>query len=146
MSKATALFFAILAGICMGSQPAINGFLGKELTTKVAVLISLLISIVIMLVINLFSFDMENYKKVLQVPLFYVLAGGILGAVIIYYAARVVPILGSTVAISVFIVVQLIVSVLIDHFGLFGIAQSLITTQKLIGIVLLLSGLSFIVR
>jgi uncharacterized membrane protein YdcZ (DUF606 family) len=47
MSKATALFFAILAGICMGSQPAINGFLGKELTTKVAVLISLLIKILV---------------------------------------------------------------------------------------------------
>ncbi len=63
MSKATALFFAILAGICMGSQPAINGFLGKELTTKVAVLISLLISIIIMLVINLFSLILKIIKK-----------------------------------------------------------------------------------
>ena len=146
MSKSTALFFAIIAGICMGSQPAINGFLGKEITTKVAVLISLLISTGIMLLINLVGLDFENYKKILTVHPFYIFTGGIIGAVIIYYAAKVVPILGSTVAISVFIVVQLFISVLIDHFGLFGIAQSSITVQKIIGVILLLSGLGFIVK
>lgn len=146
MSKSAAFLFAIIAGICMGSQPAINGFLGKEVTTKVAVLISLLISLIIMLVINLFGLDIENYRNLLNVHPFYIFAGGILGTIIIYYAAKVVPILGSTTAISVFIVVQLIISVLIDHFGLFGITQSLISTQKIIGVLLLLSGLGFIVK
>ena len=62
----------------------------------------------------------------------YIIAGGVLGAIIVYLAAKVVPILGSTTAISVFIVVQLTVGVFIDHFGLFGMAVSAITLQKII--------------
>lgn len=146
MSKSTAFIFAILAGICMGSQPAINGVFGKEVTTKVAVFISLIISTLIFLGINLFDADWLNFKKVLTVHPFYVISGGLLGAVIIYYAAKVVPILGSTTAISIFIVVQLLVSVLLDHFGLFGLAQSSLTINKIVGIFLLLAGLGFIVR
>ena len=146
MSKSMALLLAILAGICMGAQPAINGYLGKEVTTRVAVLVSLIISILIILAINLYGLDLQNFKKIREVPLFYVLAGGSLGAIIVYYAARVVPILGSTTAISIFIVVQLIVSVFMDHYGLFGLMKSAITLQKVIGIGLLLSGLHFVIR
>lgn len=146
MSKSSAFVFAIIAGICMGSQPAINGFFSKEVTTKVAVFVSLIISTLIFLGINMVNTDWNNFRKVLSVHPFYVIAGGVLGAIIIYYAAKVVPILGSTTAISIFIVVQLTVSVIMDHFGLFGLAQSAVSLNKIIGILLLLSGLSFIVR
>ena len=146
MTKSMAFLLAVFAGIFMGAQPAINGFLGKEVTTKLAVLISLGISAFLIAIINIPGFSLENIKQLKNVHPFYILAGGTMGVFIVYFPAKVVPVLGSTVAISIFIVVQLIISVMIDHFGLFGITQSLISVKRLLGISFLLIGLNFIIR
>ncbi len=146
MSKTMAFLLAAIAGIFMGSQPAINSFLGKEVTTKLAVLISMTVSMVLMMFYNFFDFSFDNVRKLQYVHPFYIFAGGIMGVFILYFSAKVIPVLGSTAAISIFIVVQLIISVFIDHFGLFGITQSLISIRRIIGISFLLIGLHFIVR
>ncbi|MEA2216170.1 MAG: putative inner rane exporter, YdcZ, partial [Solirubrobacteraceae bacterium] len=47
---------------------------------------------------------------------------------------------------AVVITGQLVISVVIDRFGLLGVARSPITLQRVVGLVLLAAGVALVVR
>jgi transporter family-2 protein len=57
-----------------------------------------------------------------------------------------IPKIGVALTIIALIVGQMIVSILIDHFGLFGSAKIAINSQRLFGIILMIIALLFIYR
>ncbi|MCY1463333.1 putative inner membrane exporter, YdcZ [compost metagenome] len=66
--------------------------------------------------------------------------GGILGAIYVGSAVVVTPKLGASGFIILVVVGQIFIGLLIDHFGLMGLASKPITFLKLIGAAMILGG------
>lgn len=71
--------------------------------------------------------------------------GGVIGAAMVMLSIVAIPRIGVGVFISSVICGQLVAAILLDHFGAFGLEVNSITTAKLFGAGLLLSGLYLII-
>ena len=83
--------------------------------------------------------------KVGKVP-WWALVGGLLGAVYVTVALVAVRTLGASGLTAVVITGQLIISVVIDRFGLLGVAKQHVGVTRIIGLVLLVAGFVLVVR
>jgi bacterial/archaeal transporter family-2 protein len=145
MSKPLSIVMAVLVGVCLGMQPILNAALGKAITPKVAAFHSVFISTIIICIVILLSGNFNEYQNIKNIsPLYWV--GGVLGIVIVFLSIKVVPVLGPTMALSIFVSVQLIVGALINHFGVFGVAKAPIDFIRFFGIILLLIGVKMVLR
>ncbi len=70
----------------------------------------------------------------------WVWAGGLLGSVFVTAAAAFAPRLGAATFISITIAGQVLVSILLDHFGVVGFAARPVTVPRLLGALLLIAG------
>lgn len=145
MEKTYGILMAVLVGICLGTQPAINAVLGKAVTPKVAAFHSVLTSTVIMLTIILVSSNFRSYVNIRNVPPLYWI-GGAIGIVVVFVSIKVMPILGAASALSIFVSTQVITGAILSHFGLFGVTKSPIDIFRFVGIILILVGVKIVVR
>jgi transporter family-2 protein len=72
--------------------------------------------------------------------------GGILGAVYVAATVMLVPRLGAFAFIALVVVGQMLASLLLDHFGLVGLARQPITAGRALGAVFLVIGVVLIRR
>jgi bacterial/archaeal transporter family-2 protein len=143
MSKTTGIIMSVIVGICLGLQPAINAELGKAITPKLAAFNSVFVSTVIISIAILFSGNFGEYHNIKNVsPLYWI--GGVLGIVIVFLGIKVVPVLGTASALSIFVSVQLIVGVILNHFGILGVNKVPIEPLKFLGIIFLLIGVKLV--
>ena len=70
--------------------------------------------------------------------------GGPLGALIVLAGAALIPKLGAAAFIALVVGGQLLCSMLLDHFGLLGLAQQSITPGRVLGAVLVVAGVACI--
>ena len=145
MDKSFSIILAIIVGICQGVQSPINAALGKVITPKVAAFNSVLVSAIIMFLIVLFSGTFKEYSNIKDISPFYWI-GGVFGIAIVFLSIKVIPILGTTSAFSIFIAVQLIVGVLLNQFGLFGVAKIPMDPVRFMGVILLVVAVKMVVR
>ena len=74
------------------------------------------------------------------------LVGGLLGAVYVSVALVAVRTLGASGLTAVVIGGQLAISVVIDRFGLLGVAKQAVGAQRILGLALLAVGVALVVR
>jgi bacterial/archaeal transporter family-2 protein len=72
--------------------------------------------------------------------------GGVLGAIYVAAAAVLVSKLGSAVMFTLIILGQLLMAVVMDHFGLIGLDKHPVTAPRIIGISLVLIGVVLVRR
>ncbi len=72
--------------------------------------------------------------------------GGLLGAYYVASSIVLAPRLGAAVLVALVIAGQLLVSLVLDHFGLVGFAQHPISPARILGAALLLVGVVLIQR
>lgn len=70
----------------------------------------------------------------------YMLGSGIFGLILYLTISVTLPRLGGTWMISLIIIGQLLVGVLVDHFGWFGAALQPLSPSRLLGVLVLLLG------
>lgn len=140
-----ALIGAGLAGACAAIQPTINSGLGKLITPRLATLHSFIVGTVLLVIINLLSGGFKEYGGVLKVPP-YLWLGGALGIVIVYVGAKVTSILGVTASMTIMVAVQLLLSMVIDNFGLFGVEKVPMDLTRISGIILMIIAVKLIVK
>nr|WP_223700983.1 DMT family transporter [Sutcliffiella deserti] len=141
------IWFVLLAffgGILGGIQAPINSQLGKRIGSLEASFVSFFIGTLFLLLLTAF-FGKGNLLHLPTVPKWQ-LAGGFLGACFVTFVIIAVPKIGVALTIISLIVGQMIVSTVIDHFGLFGGAKIPMNSQRLIGISLMVIALLFIYR
>ncbi len=146
MNKYYAIMLSVITGIFLATQPTINGHLGKVATPKLAALQSIIVSGTIMLLINIIGGDVLHFTDVFKAPPLYWLGGGLMGAGIVFFTILIIPELGTSAALSIFVITQLITGAIIDHFGLLGITPQPITMMKVIGFVLMFVGVNLIIK
>ena len=136
------LFVCLLAGALMPLQAGVNAQLARWVGHPVtASLVSFAVG-----TLALFA-----YAAAARPPLpplasapWWVWLGGIFGSVFVTAAAAFAPRLGAATFISITIAGQVLVSILLDHFGVVGFAARPVTAPRLLGALLLVAGVLFV--
>jgi len=142
------LFFiviAILAGAVLPLQAGLNVQLGKSVHQPIfAAFASFLIGTIGLLIyLFVLKFDFSSIAQTKSVsPV--VWTAGILGA---FYVAAVIilaPRLGVALTFVLIVAGQMVVSMVVDHYGLLGLPVKHINWQRLLGVALLVAGVLLI--
>jgi bacterial/archaeal transporter family-2 protein len=122
-------------------QVGVNGKLSENIGVWLATLFNCLIgALFILLVYLLTGAKKPNFG---QVP-YYLYLGGILGAIIVSGISKVAPIVGTSTTMVGVIVGQLIIAIILDHYGIFNKAIPFDLSRG-VGIFFLLIGLKLII-
>jgi bacterial/archaeal transporter family-2 protein len=135
---------AIVGGI-LALQAPINAELGRATGSIPAALVSFGIGTLALAVIVVAAGDAGNLSSTFDVSWYY-LIGGLLGAVYVTTALITVKTIGAGGVAAATITGQLAASVVIDRFGMFGLAETPLTASRIAGVALLLAGTALIVR
>lgn len=136
------LAMMILAGAALPLQFALNALLGRTAGASAiwAAMVSLFVSFTCIAgMMLLMRQPLPSLQVLKSVPLLYWF-GGVGGAIFVTTSTFAIPRLGASTCVALALLGQLLMSVAIDHFGLFGLPQKAINLQRLAGIALVLSG------
>ena len=133
------IIFAIIAGISMSLQGVFNTRLQEKLgvweTTTFVQGSGFLLTIIVCLILG-----KGNFKELFNSNKLY-LTGGAIGVLIIFTVINGIGALGTTQAIAIILVSQLLSASLIDAFGLFGTETIKFTLSKIIGVAVMVIGI-----
>lgn len=133
-----------LGGIAVGIQTPIANIIGQKVgsaASSVVVHVSGLVFSVIILLL----YRGENIQNWRALPA-WVYIVGLFGVILYLCINYTIPRIGTTAAISLIIIGQLIAGTVIDHFGLFGNEIHTIDGGRLLGLLLLVGGSYLVIR
>lgn len=138
---------AVLAGVAQATQAVYNTAIARAVGGPfVSALISMTIAALILLTICLVTRasppGLAELRLMTPYPL---LVGGGCGAVILVSVLFATPRIGSAAVIALFILGQLMASVMIDHFGILGIPQHAVSITRIAGLAAVLGGTYLVV-
>ncbi|KJZ38174.1 MULTISPECIES: DMT family transporter [Pseudomonas] len=139
------LLLALIAGAVVPFQSAINANLTRGLGHPLwATLASLLVSIVVLLpIIVALRLPLPSLAFITRAPL-WMWAGGAFGVCFISLALMLLPKLGASGFIALALAGQVVASLVLDHFGWFGLMERHMTLPRAFGAVLLVAGVVLI--
>lgn len=151
----TSLLFPMLvialAGAGVAAQPAFNAQLASELGSPLrAALVNFLAGATVLSVIVLATASraggLPAPRTLLQVPPHLWLVGGTLGALFVATATWATPKVGAGIFFATLVAAQLVAAMLLDHFGLLGLAERPASLVRIGGAVLLVIGAVLMAR
>ncbi len=146
MTRTLAVALAAAAGVLVGMQAPINSRLGRNIGSVQAATFSFVVgTVALALVATLFYGGLGSFGQAAKAPA-WAWVGGLLGAVYVTVAILTVRTLGVSGLTALVIAGQLTAAVVIDRFGLLGIARQPITATRIVGLVLLVVGVFLVVR
>ncbi|WP_248799808.1 DMT family transporter [Pseudomonas sp. MWU13-2105] len=145
LSWAGLLALAAIAGAVVPFQSAINANLGRGLGHPLwATLVSLLVSMAVLLpVILTLRLPLPNLALAAKAPA-WIWLGGVFGVCFVALAVLLVPKLGASGFVALALAGQVVASLVLDHFGLFGLVERHMSVPRALGAVLLIAGVALI--
>lgn len=139
------LLLAVITGAVVPFQSAINANLGRGLGHPLwATLASLLVSILVLLPIMLaMRVPLPSVAFISKAP-FWMWAGGAFGVCFISLALVLLPKLGASGFMALALAGQVVASLVLDHFGWFGLVQRQVSLPRVLGALLLIGGVVLI--
>lgn len=146
MTRTVAVLLAIAAGCFVGLQAPVNARLGKQVGSLQAATVSFAVgTLALILVASLSSGGLSGIGSATKAP-WWALIGGVLGAFYVTVALVTVRTLGLSSLTAIVVTGQLAIAVVVDRFGLLGIAKQQIGVTRIVGLVLLVAGVVLVVR
>jgi len=147
MPKSNVLFMLLvfLAGAILPIQAGFNIQIGKTVQQPVfAAFASFLIGTIALLIYLLsVKFNFSSISATQSVsPLYW--TAGILGAFYVASVIIIAPKLGTALTFSLIVGGQMIISLILDHFGLLGFSIKEINWQRILGVIFLVLGVLLI--
>jgi bacterial/archaeal transporter family-2 protein len=144
--NAFAVALSLVAGLAGAAQVAINGAFGERIGTLEATTFNLFVSALILAGIVLavragFGGVVEGVRQPSWLWL-----GGVAGALIVGTITFAGPRIGALATIALLIAGQLLMGIVIDHFGLLGVERLEVTATRIAGVVLLSLGALLVLR
>jgi transporter family-2 protein len=137
MSPLVYFGFAVLAGSMIAIQSVLNSALGEKTGHLGSVLILTLVStFVLVVLIHLFP-GTADLRRLPGLSQWYLYVGGILGIVILAAPIILIPKIGATATLTGLVIGQLLLAILIDHFGAFNVQRVEIDLTRMFGVILL---------
>ncbi|WP_257347992.1 DMT family transporter [Pseudalkalibacillus decolorationis] len=133
------LLLSIIGGAGLAFQAGVNGELGKRMGTIEAAFVAYSVGTLALLLGTIFFgkgslgalFSFHTWKWFI----------GVLGALYIFIMVVTIPRVGAATAIIAAILGQLVIGMIIDHFGLFGGKTLPINFDRIAGVVLMVISL-----
>ena len=125
-------------------QPSINARLAQKTGVIESACVSFVVGTLVLLLV--IAFAGTGTPRGLLEARWWELTGGVLGAFFVVAVTVAVPRIGTTAAMVLIIAAQLVVGMLLDHFGAFGLKVEAISLQRLAGSGLLAAGVFLILR
>jgi len=145
MDRGLAVIITAAVGGLIAMQAPINANLGKATGSFPAALISFIVGTCLLAAIVVVSGEAGRVSSALDVSWYY-LIGGVLGAAYVTAALVTVKEIGAGGVAAGTITGQLVASVALDRAGAFGLEQTPLTWERLLGVALLLAGTYLVVR
>jgi len=145
MSRGVAFICTLAAGLLVGLQPAANARLGQHVGDIEAAFVSIVISLVIMAVVLAVAGHPGRLSGLSGFRPEW-LIGGIGGAAVVTIGLVAVRPLGAGSVIALLVAAQLVVGVLIDRLGWFGVHVVGLSAQRIAGLALVVGGTVLITR
>nr|WKN34804.1 DMT family transporter [Tunicatimonas sp. TK19036] len=95
------------------------------------------------IMIGFSSWDSEVFLRLKEVPL-WLLTAGIMGAALVFGIAWTIPQIGAGPAFVLLIAGQVITGMVFSHFGLLGSPVEPLSLMKILGVLLLIGGVSIV--
>jgi|SRR3954469_1718871 transporter family-2 protein len=143
MTRLLAVLATLAVGGLIAMQPPVNSELGKRTSILGAAFISTAVSALLLLVIALFAGELPQVRKIPHVPPIY-LTGGLMGAALVSVSLVTVRTLGASGVVAATVTSQLVVSALLDKFGVLGLDKVGLSSNRLLGMALLLGGTALV--
>jgi transporter family-2 protein len=142
--SAVMVFIALLGGVAVGTQSAINGTLGQKAGTIEATFVSLFTGAMLLAVITVF-FGKGDLLAILDAPVWQLSAVflAIIFVSLVVFSVRKIGVIATNILT---IIGQLTTGLIIDHFGWFGSLQIPLDGKRLLAIVFMCLALYFIYK
>lgn len=139
------ILLGVVAGAMMPTQAGLNNKLSEALGSPIlAALVSFFVGTAGLLIYAVVSGEsvgnITSIKNAPPVAWF----GGLLGAFFVTTAVVLVPRLGVAMSFSLIVAGQMLVTLVIDHFGLLGVPVKEISAVRVAGIVMITAGVILI--
>lgn len=132
------LILPAVAGVAIALQTAFGGKLNKQFGSIETVILVHLFGLLLALTVYLFS-GKASFSFISDINIAAVLAGS-LGVVIIFSISKSFNVNGALTTIMISVVVQLVVSKIIDHYGLFGVEKNPVNMVQIYALIIIVSG------
>ena len=136
------ILLVLVAGACAPAQAGINSLLLRLWAGNVilAALISFAVGTLALLIAMLvLRIPWPGIGKVAHLP-WWLWTGGLMGAFLVAASVEAAPILGAATMIGFMVAGQMVASLLLDHWGLVGYPIHPISIPRILGVILLVSG------
>jgi len=140
------LLLAVAAGAMLPIQATLNAKMAKFAASPVlAALLSFATGTVALILYALFTQPniITQLTSTRQAPI-YIWLAGIIGAFYVVGSVSLLPQLGVALTFSLIIAGQMLVTLVLDHYGLLGVPVKTINLPRLIGILLIIGGVILI--
>jgi transporter family-2 protein len=139
------LIIGFVFGFAPPIQTAINSALGQQIHSSVmAALVSFTIGTILLFILTLIfnrSLKMTSHNEFQGKIKPWYFIGGILGVIFVTSNIILMPHLGAAVTTIVAMLGQMLMGVIIDHFGLLGTTVNKITLRKVAGVIAIMIGI-----
>lgn len=145
MGRIVFLAIALFAGALLPIQAALNSKMGKTINNPVAAaFISFVVGTIALFFYLLFTRQSFHFSMAYKQAPWYAWLGGLLGTFYVAGSVIIVPRLGVALTFSLVVVAQLLVALVMDHFGLFGVTIKAINFYRILGVLFLIAGVILI--
>jgi len=144
MSNLLLIVLMVAGGVAVAVQPSINARLAEKIGFLQAATISFAVGTLVLLLVSA-STQQGSFRRTFEAD-WWQLSGGLFGAFFVTMTIVGVPRIGTTAVLALTIVSQLAAGLLMDHYGLFGMRGIPLDFKRILGVVLLLVGVTLICR
>ncbi|HEY5969099.1 MAG TPA: DMT family transporter [Chitinophagaceae bacterium] len=142
--KAPLIALMLLIGFVLTLHLAMNSQVGVILKNqKMGNAMFWTIGAITAIIIGLTGWDPAVFTRLKEVPL-WLLTAGVMGGLLVFGIAWTMPQLGAGTAFVLLIAGQVISGMIFSHFGLLGSPVEPISMVKIVGVVLLISGVAIV--
>ncbi len=139
------IFIALIAGMMMPTQAAINsklaGFVGSPiLSAFVSFVVGTIALFLYMLATGVPLSNLGSLRNASVLSL----TGGLLGAFFVASTVILVPKMGVALTFSLVLAGQMLITLVLDHYGFLGVPVKEINIQRLVGVSLIIVGVILI--
>lgn len=138
LDKILVYLVGLLGGVAVGIQSPIAGKMGQRIGGTAGSFIVHLSGLILSGLLLIFRGG-ENIRDWHKLP-WYMFFAGAFGLILYLTINYTLPRVGSTMMITLIIVGQLLMGVLVDHFGWFGVTVRPIDLTRIAGVLLLFGG------
>lgn len=135
------MIISIISGVLMSIQGVFNTETTKQTSIWVAASFVQLTALIVCVLAWLVTGREGSFSAIFHVRPYYLLLGGAMGAFITYTVIVSMNHLGPAKAVLFIIAAQILMAYIIELFGLFGAKKITFDWQKLLGILVFLTGM-----